>query len=198
MMRDPAELDGTAGATQSILPSPPQLTSLYICHLPYCPCHKVAPVRQPHGSSRCQSELRHNHSPLIPIPSTLTCLPYIHPPIIQGSLYSLHPLKPRLSFNYTSFEYIHINFSLTNKLYKFMVLYRPPPKTNFNNFINEFYGLMSSLFDENRKVHACGDFNIWTEDIDNYTKDFWKSLETLITRMWYVNLLPGLDIYLMR
>ena len=26
-------------------------------------------------------------------------------------------------------------------------------------------------------------------------KDFWKSLETLITRMWYVNLLPGLDIY---
>ena len=33
----------------------------------------------------------HNHSPLIPIPSTLTCLPYIHPPIIQGSLYSIHP-----------------------------------------------------------------------------------------------------------
>ena len=79
-----------------------------------------------------------------------------------------------------------------------MVLYRPKPKTNFNNFINELYGLMSSLFDENRKVYVCGDFNIWTEDIDNYTKDFWKSLETLITRMWYVNLLPGLDIYLMR
>ena len=56
------------------------------------------------------------------------------------------------SLNYTSFEYIHINFSLTNKLYKIIVLYRPPPKTNFNNFINEFNGLMSSLFDENRKV----------------------------------------------
>ena len=79
-----------------------------------------------------------------------------------------------------------------------MVLYRPLLKIFFNNFINEFYRLMSSLFDENRKVYVCGDFNIWTEDIDNYTKDFCKSLETLITRMWYVNLLPGLDIYLMR
>ena len=68
------------------------------------------------------------------------------------------------SLNYTSFEYIHINFSLANKLYKFIVLYRPPPKTNFNNFINEFYSLMSSLFDENRKVYVCGDFTIWTED----------------------------------
>ena len=55
----------------------------------------TASTRQPRGNSRCQSELRHNHSPLIPIPSTLTCLPYIHPPIIQGSLYSLHPPKPR-------------------------------------------------------------------------------------------------------
>ena len=27
-------------------------------------------------------------------------------------------------------------------------------------------------------------------------KDFWKLLETLIIRMWYVNLLAGLDIYL--
>ena len=64
------------------------------------------------------------------------------------------------SLNYTSLEYLHINFSLTNKLYKFIVLYRPPPNTNFNDFINEFYGLMSSLFDENRKVYVCGDFNI--------------------------------------
>ena len=55
----------------------------------------TASTRQPRGNSRCQSELRHNHSPLIPIPSTLTCLPYIHPPIIQGSLYSIHPPKPR-------------------------------------------------------------------------------------------------------
>ena len=53
---------------------------------------------------------------------------------------------------------------------------------------------MSSLFDENRKVYVCGDFNIWAEDdTDNYTKRF---LETLITKMWYVDLLPGLDIYL--
>ena len=74
-------LDGTAGATQPILPRLPQLTSLHRCRLPYCPYHRAASTRQPRGNSRCQSELRHNHSPLIPIPSTLTCLPYIHPPI---------------------------------------------------------------------------------------------------------------------
>ena len=88
-------MDGTAGATQPILPRLPQRTSLHRCHLPYCPYHRVASVRQPCGNRRCQSELRHNHSPLIPIPSTLTCLPQIHPPIIQGSLYSIHPPKPR-------------------------------------------------------------------------------------------------------
>ena len=63
------------------------------CHLPCCPYHRVASLRQPCGKSRCQSELRHNHSPLVPVPSTLTCLPHIHPPIIQGSLYSIHPPK---------------------------------------------------------------------------------------------------------
>ena len=88
-------LDGTAEATQPIFPRLPQLTSLHRCRLPYCPYHRAASTRQPRGNSRCQSELRHNHSPLIPIPSTLTCLPYIHPPIIQGSLYSIHPPKPR-------------------------------------------------------------------------------------------------------
>ena len=49
----------------------------------------------PRGNSRCQSELHHNHSPLIPIPSMLTCLPYIHTLIIQGPLYSIHLPKPR-------------------------------------------------------------------------------------------------------
>ena len=77
------------------LPHLPQLTSLHRCHLPYCPYHGVASIRQPRGNSKCQSELRHNRSPLISIPSTLTCLPHIHPPIIQGSLYSIHPPKPR-------------------------------------------------------------------------------------------------------
>ena len=67
----------------------------FICHFPYCPHHKVASIRQSRGNSRCQSELRHNCSPLISVPSTLACLPHIHPPIIQGSLYSIHPPKPR-------------------------------------------------------------------------------------------------------
>ena len=61
---------------------------------PTAPTTGLPLIRQPRGNSRCQSELRHNHSPLIPIPSTLTCLPYIHPPIIKGSLYSIHPPKP--------------------------------------------------------------------------------------------------------
>ena len=94
MTRGQPSLDGTAGATRPILPHLLQLTSLHRCRLPYCPYHRAASTRQPHGNSRCQSELRHNHSPLIPIPSTLTCLPYIRPPIIQGSLYSIHPPKP--------------------------------------------------------------------------------------------------------
>ena len=61
-------MHGTAGATQPILPHLPQLTSLHRCHLPYCPYHRAASIRQPRGNSKCQSELRHNHSPLIPIP----------------------------------------------------------------------------------------------------------------------------------
>ena len=55
----------------------------------------TASIRQTRGNSRCQSELRYNHSPFMPIPSTVTCLPHIHPPIIQGSLYSIRPPKPR-------------------------------------------------------------------------------------------------------
>ena len=92
MTRDSAEFGWHCWSNTA---HPPQLASLHICHLPYCPYHQVASIRQPCGNSRCQSELRHNHSPLIPIPSTLTCLPYIHPPIIKGSLYSIHPPKPR-------------------------------------------------------------------------------------------------------
>ena len=92
MTRDPAEFGWHCWSDTA---HPPQLTSLHICHLPYCPYHRVASIRQPRGSSRCQSELHHNHSPLIPKPSTLTCLPYIHSPINQGSLYSIHPPKPR-------------------------------------------------------------------------------------------------------
>ena len=43
------------------------------------------------ANQNCVTIIRHS----IPIPSTLTCLPHIHPPIIRGSLYSIHPPKPR-------------------------------------------------------------------------------------------------------
>ena len=74
------------------------------------------PLRQPHGNSRCQSELRHNHSPLIPIPSTFTCLPYIHPPIIQGSLYSIHPPKPRPPSSTSPVNFAFITFFSSRSL----------------------------------------------------------------------------------
>ena len=61
---------------------------------------------------------------------------------------------------HASFEYLQINFSLTDNLFKFTVLYRLPLRTNFNDFVNEFYGLMSSVFDENRKVYIWEDFDI--------------------------------------
>ena len=51
MTRTQPSLDGTAGATQPILPRLPQLTSLHRCHLPYCPYHRVAPIRQPRGNN---------------------------------------------------------------------------------------------------------------------------------------------------
>ena len=39
---------------------------------------------------------------------------------------------------------------------------------------------MSYLFDENRKVYICDDFNIWTEDdTDNYAKRFLKVIGNL-------------------
>ena len=81
-------LDGTTGATQPTLPRLPQLMSLHRCHLPYCPYHRVTSIRPSHGNSRCQSELSHNHSPLIHSLASLTSIlpsfralltPSIHP-----------------------------------------------------------------------------------------------------------------------
>ena len=103
MTRDPAKF-GWHCWSNTALP-PPSSTTYVALQMPppllplpqgcLCPYLRVASIRQPRGNSRCQSELPHNHSPLIPIPSTLTCLPHIHPPIIQGSLYSIHLPKPR-------------------------------------------------------------------------------------------------------
>ena len=54
---------------------------------------------------------------------------------------------------------------------------------------------MSSLFDENRKVHVCGDFNIWTEDdTDNHAKRFLEA----VGNFNFKNVVcepTGLDIY---
>ena len=40
--------------------------------------------------------------PIHSYPSTLTCLPHIHPPIIQGSFYSIHP-----HIKVIKFEFVH-------------------------------------------------------------------------------------------
>ena len=89
--RDPAEFGWHCWSNAAHPLHLPQLTSLHRCHFPYCPYHRVASTRQPCGNSKCQSELHHNRLPLISTPRTLTCLPHIHPPIFQGSLYSIHP-----------------------------------------------------------------------------------------------------------
>ena len=89
MTRDPAEFRWHCWSNTA---HPPPSPTTYIASqmpspllpLPQgCP----APIRQPRGNDRCQLELRHNHSPLIPIPSTLTCLPYIHSPIFTPSIH---------------------------------------------------------------------------------------------------------------
>ena len=96
MTRDPAKF--WMALLEQHSPSSPVFHSLhrFIDISPTAPTTGMPLIRQPHGNSRCQSELRHNHLSLIPIPSMLTCLPHIHPPIIQGSLYSIHPPKPGL------------------------------------------------------------------------------------------------------
>ena len=97
--------------TPTFLPRFPQLASLHRCHLPYCPYHRVASIRQSCGNSRCQSKLLHNRSPLIPIPSMLTSLPHTHPPIIRGSLYSIHLPTPSRPFSTSPINfYIHYFF----------------------------------------------------------------------------------------
>ena len=54
--------------------SPSTTYVAYRCRLPYCPYHRPASTRQPRGNSRCQSELRHNHSPLFFLARSLASL----------------------------------------------------------------------------------------------------------------------------
>ena len=109
-------MDGTAGATQPTLPRLPQLALLHRCHLPYCPYHRVASIRPPRGNSRCQSELRHNHSPLVPVPSTLTCLPHTSECkyIIDSKIKKTHTLAHTHTYTHTS-EYKYIIYSKIKK-----------------------------------------------------------------------------------
>ena len=95
MTRDPAQFGWHCWSNTAH--PPPSFTTYVASYMPFpllplppgC-LYKATPWQQ-------QMPIRtaSHHSPLIPIPSTLTCLPYIHPPIIKCSLYSLHPPKPR-------------------------------------------------------------------------------------------------------
>ena len=82
MTRDPAEFGWHCWSNAA---HPPPSSTTYVASYMPSPLLPLPHRGKPRGNSSCQSELRHNHSPLIPIPSTLTCLPYIHPPIIKGS-----------------------------------------------------------------------------------------------------------------
>ena len=46
-------------------------------------------------------------------------------------------------------------------------MYRPPPKINFEVFLDEFDELMSVLSHENKKIIVSGDLNIWFDDMEN-------------------------------
>ena len=95
MKRDPAEFGWHWWSNTPTLPHIPQLTSLHRCHLPYCPYHRVtyirAPVATADANQNCFTIIRHSFLFL----ARSLAPPHIHPPIIQGSLYSIHPPKPR-------------------------------------------------------------------------------------------------------
>ena len=90
MTRDPAEFGWHCWS---------DIAHPYLSSTTYVASHATSPTAPttglPYSNSRCQSKLRHNRLPLQSIPSTLTCLPHIHPPITEGSLYFIHPPKPR-------------------------------------------------------------------------------------------------------
>ena len=92
MTRDPAEFEWHCWSNTAHPPHLPQLMSLHRCHLPYCPYHRVASIRQPRGNNRCQSNcvtiIRHSFlflarslASLISILLSLRALftPSIHP-----------------------------------------------------------------------------------------------------------------------
>ena len=80
-------------------------------------------------------------------------------------------IKMEKSQNYNTFEHLEINFTYVNRLYKVVVIYRPPPKINFDIFLDEFEELMSMLSHQNRKILVTGDLNIWFDDTNNnYTR----------------------------
>ena len=67
MTRDTAEFEWHCWSNTA---HPPPSSTTFVASSMPSPLlpHRVASIRQPHGNSRCQSELCHNHSPLIPIP----------------------------------------------------------------------------------------------------------------------------------
>ena len=56
------------------------------------------------GNPVATADANQNCVTIIPIP---TCLPYIHPPIIQGSFYSIHPPKPRPPSSTSPINFLH-------------------------------------------------------------------------------------------
>ena len=86
---------------------------------------------------------------------------------------------------YNNFEHLEINFTLSNKLFKFVVIYRPPEKRNFENFEIDLQNLLNTIFDENRQVYICGDFNIWADqENDRYN----IKLREIIENYNYMNI----------
>ena len=93
-------------------------------------------------------------------------------------------IKLEKSQNYNTFEHLEISLRYMSKLYKFVVMYRPPPKTNFELFLDELDELMSVLSHENKKILVTGDLNIWFDDMEN---NYTKKTKEIIDRYNYKN-----------
>ena len=97
-------------------------------------------------------------------------------------------IKMEKTRNYNTFEHLEINLKYLNKLYKIVVIYRPPPRTNFSTFLDEFEELMSMLSHENKRILVTGDLNIWFDDTDN---NYTRKKNEIIDRHSFKNVIQG-------
>ena len=79
------------------------------------------------------------------------------------------------SFNAKSYEYIDICFTISNRKFRILNIYRPYG-TPFNPFLVEFESHLDSLTNDRGQLIITGDFNCWVEIEDNRPSMRFKEL----------------------